>query len=506
MKSSNPNTEQVPRLILLFSYFVLRGFMVISVCSTLYGIYRLSANGWNSLFYGSLIFVSIIFLVGAYLVIKFISIKNQINITIPVFFIAVSLLSAEIILQMSEAWRSPQAQAARAQNIPYDTRSTIQVLEDLRDKYENVYANIHPSHIKNIASKSFSEILPLGGIANATTIYQNENGFYPIIQTDEYGFNNPQNQHQQDSVDVLLIGDSFTAGTSVHDEETIAGQFRQAGYWTVNLGVVGNGSLIELAQLKEYGQPLKPQVLMWMYHESDLWNLKSELENPKLKRYLDQPSYRQNLINHQDEINSILVNYLNEHEQKHLYESRIKFLRHTLFFKYLRTTLGLVGSSSTQNTRVGGFPSGMTEVEEGDREGATFYRDIAEFVRSMVPQVAKVKDLTTEQEITDSFRDILLAAKSEVSNWNGQIYFVYIPKYESYNGLSYSPHHSRSLVLNHVNDLEIPLIDLHEEVLGKDPDPLSLYPFRMNGHFNAEGYQRVGQALISRLQQDGIRP
>ena len=207
MKSSNPNTEQIPRLILLFSYFVIRGFMMSSVCLALYGIYRLSENGWNSVFYGSLIFVSIIFLVGAYLVIRLISTKNQINISIPVFFLAVSLLSAEIFLQMSEAWRSPQAQAARAQNITYDTRSTIQVLEDLRDEYENVYANIHPSHIKNIASKSFSEILPLGGIANVTTIYHNENGFYPIIQTDEYGFNNPQNQHEQDSVDVLVIGD-----------------------------------------------------------------------------------------------------------------------------------------------------------------------------------------------------------------------------------------------------------------------------------------------------------
>ena len=39
----------------------------------------------------------------------------------------------------------------------------------------------------------------------------------------------------------------------------------------------------------------------------------------------------------------------------------------------------------------------LKEVEEGNREGATFYRDIAEFVRSMVPQVAEGKALTPEQ-------------------------------------------------------------------------------------------------------------
>ena len=39
----------------------------------------------------------------------------------------------------------------------------------------------------------------------------------------------------------------------------------------------------------------------------------------------------------------------------------------------------------------------LKEVEEGDREDATFYRDIAEFVQSMVPQVAEGKALTPEQ-------------------------------------------------------------------------------------------------------------
>ena len=38
-----------------------------------------------------------------------------------------------------------------------------------------------------------------------------------------------------------------------------------------------------------------------------------------------------------------------------------------------------------------------------------------------------------------------------------------------------------------IKDLEIPFIDLNEELFQKHKDPLSLYPFRSYGHFNELG-------------------
>ena len=65
------------------------------------------------------------------------------------------------------------------------------------------------------------QIVTIGDISNITTILDNELGYYPIITTDEYGFNNPTGLYESPAIDILLIGDSFTEGYSVHPEESI---------------------------------------------------------------------------------------------------------------------------------------------------------------------------------------------------------------------------------------------------------------------------------------------
>ena len=57
-----------------------------------------------------------------------------------------------------------------------------------------------------------------------------------------------------------------------------------------------------------------------------------------------------------------------------------------------------------------------------------------------------------------------------------------------------------------VSELEIPIIDIHKEVFVPHSDPLSLFPFRMAGHYNAEGYKLVAESISKRLKADGIIP
>ena len=47
--------------------------------------------------------------------------------------------------------------------------------------------------------------------------------------------------------------------------------------------------------------------------------------------------------------------------------------------------------------------------------------------------------------------------------------------------------------------LDIPIIDIHNEVFKTHPDPLSLFPFRIPGHYNAEGYRLVAEAIGKQL-------
>ena len=61
-------------------------------------------------------------------------------------------------------------------------------------------------------------------------------------------------------------------------------------------------------------------------------------------------------------------------------------------------------------------------------------------------------------------------------------------------------------VMQTATELDIPIINIHKEVFAPHPDPLSLFSLRMNGHYNAEGYRLVAEAIGKRLEADGYVP
>ena len=61
-------------------------------------------------------------------------------------------------------------------------------------------------------------------------------------------------------------------------------------------------------------------------------------------------------------------------------------------------------------------------------------------------------------------------------------------------------------VLRTASELNIPIIDMHKEAFEPHSDPLSLFPFRKYGHYNAEGYRLVAETISKRLKEDGIIP
>ena len=54
-------------------------------------------------------------------------------------------------------------------------------------------------------------------------------------------------------------------------------------------------------------------------------------------------------------------------------------------------------------------------------------------------------------------------------------------------------------------EFNIPVIDIHKEVFVNHPDPLSLFPLRLNAHYTAKGYNLVVEAIIKRLKKDGYK-
>ena len=78
------------------------------------------------------------------------------------------------------------------------------MLDDLNDSGVKAYPNIFPFLFisTNGLTAKKGRIIPLGGISNITTILGNESGYWPIIETDEHGFNNPKGLFKNFRVDI----------------------------------------------------------------------------------------------------------------------------------------------------------------------------------------------------------------------------------------------------------------------------------------------------------------
>ena len=367
------------------------------------------------------------------------------------------------------------------------TKTPIEVLEDLNNSGHVAYPNIEPKQLisTNGLPTTKGKIFPFGGISNITTILSNESGYYPIIKTDEHGFNNPKGLYKKDRVDIMLSGDSFAEGYSVNQDENIAAVLRESGFNTISIGKGGNGPLLELALLKEYAEPLQPKIILWLYYENDIDDLGSEMNSSFRRQYLNNDDFSQNLISRQDEIDRVLIKYA----QKEWKKEKIKVKKK----KIIKTTkiLKLHNLRSKINLLPNSIPLQSATKKQNKRELALV-----------------------------DFKKILEKSKKMISTWGGKMYFVFLPPYHMYtleneyfmysveNDFIFSlkkGYSNREEVLLTVTKLNIPIIDIHKEVFEHHSDPLSLFPFR-KFHYNAKGYRLVAEAISKTLKDDGLVP
>jgi hypothetical protein len=361
----------------------------------------------------------------------------------------------------SSANRSIRMNAAIKQGIDFDTRSRLEFIQDSQSAANNQVLRISPIGFANsngLASDT-ENLYPLAGFSNKATVYCNIYGEYLIFDSDRWGFRNPLHSHQKSSTDVTIIGDSFAMGHC--EENDIASLLRQGGYTVSNLSYSGNGPLIELASLREYGGAIKSKTVLWLYYEgNDLSNLAKERNSALLKRYLDK-SYTQNLIGKQSEINTLLISY-SENEQKKK-ESAKKKLYHW------RSPLNLAGTFDL----------------------------LKKSVRQLIPR----KKVSNAPQLP-LFKETIQRAQADTSSWGGQMYFVYLPEWGRLaDARLSSTAQQREAVLGIVRQLNIPVIDISDD-MASAKDPLSFFPFRVNGHYNAAGYSLLADRIKQTLSKE----
>ena len=327
----------------------------------------------------------------------------------------------------------------------YEARSIIDKYNNLKQKDSQVKLIIRPqSHFKNTEKK----LLPLSGISNSQTIHCNENGYYSIYQSDRYGFNNPDSEWDQKEIEYLTLGDSFVQGSCVNRPNDITSVLRTlSNKSALNLGYGGNGPLLQYAGLREYLSK-KVNKVVWVYFEgNDLINLNNELESRILNYYLDNQNFSQDLKNKQKKIDDI-NNFAIEKEFKRLKERNFSKKLNILKLSRVRTTL-----------------------------------------YNYIPEKYKPKPQPRPKP-SKKFYEVLALAKNLAVKNNSKFYFVYLPEYSRYKD-NYDNTNYRE-VKKIVKQLQIPFIDIHTEVFEKEENPLNLFPFKLKGHYNIEGYKKVG--------------
>ena len=377
-----------------------------------------------------LIISGISFIVSLYLIEGYFTFKEQ--------------LSKE---QLSKEQLSKEQLYEKQTGNKWDRRSKLQIYTDLKKDNNKITVSGTPDLF---LGKNYS-IFSLSGLSNSETIHCNENGYYSIYQSDRYGFNNPDNEWDKKEIEYLLVGDSYTHGACVNRPNDIGSVLRNLSNKSVlNLGMSGNGPLIEYATLREYLDTNVKKVL-WIYYEGNDFNdLKYELKNEILLKYLNK-NFTQNIKFKQNDIDNLLTNLIVERERERERE---------------------------------------IEVE---RERETFKFKLISFIKIYYTRVLILKKLTLSPVVEPEFEQILQMAKELTNKNNSKMYFVYLPIYNRYKS-SYDDT-NYNLVKNTVTKLKIPFIDIHKEVFKKEQNPLKLFPFELFGHYNFDGYKKVAETI-----------
>ena len=346
--------------------------------------------------------------------------------------------------------------------LDYDNRNRLEIYNDLKKK--------NPEVVITIASSNFffknepENLVPLSGVSHAQTIHCNENGYYSVYNSDRYGFKNPDYEWDNKEIEYLLIGDSYTQGSCVDMPNDIGSLLRTlTGKSVLNLGRGGAGTLIEYAVLREY-MPKNVKNIILFFYENDIRNLSTEVNDSTMQKYLNDKNFKQNLIDKQELINKKIrskienekkifnVGYIDQNKSKIVSKKIIKF------FKLDRTRDQINQFLPKKNRPDEYLPKPQKDFEK---------------ILTLINEISYKKNIN--------------------------FYFVYLP---SYSMVKFKKHKNNFLEIRRiVNKLNIPFIDINNDVFKKEKNPLKLFPFeRSFGHYTVEGYKKVAEAVLKSMK------
>jgi hypothetical protein len=245
------------------------------------------------------------------------------------------------------------------------------------------------------------KVIPLGNNPESMIVDCNELGRFHIFKSDRHGFNNPDDVWDMSAIDIAIIGDSYSHGSCLPNNEKIfANQIRVKYPRLINLAIPGNNPLLNVMTIKEYVVPMKPKYTLWFHFAgNDLVDLMRYARNPALIKYINE-DFQQNLMAKRAEIEKELEDFYRERSEQ-IYSTGKKKpaldsidLKRLLKLYFLRTALGLTQNLDNFDFQL--FKRNMVKAKElTDQIGSQLI-----FVNIIMPSMALNADKDPMQRKT----------------------------------------------------------------------------------------------------------
>lgn len=413
---------------------------------------------YKYIYYGLFIIIFLLFLT---LLISENLRKNFILLTFSLLF---SLYLIEIII-----YANLKIKLSKYLKDGFDQRTKYEAYVDLKKEIKNIYPAVFPTNFiyKQISNKSI--LVPFGNISNKKILWCNENGYYTIFNSDQYGFRNPNNIiWKKKFIEYTLIGDSYVEGACVNDKDTISEKISSLGKKNVlNLGRGGNGPFSKLAVLLEYSKLTEGSKVLWFYYEGNDFNdMREEKNSEILNQYFIDINFKQNLKSKQEVIDNIIIDYS---------------------LKKIKTKKKEIDHNLNQ----------YSPVKILRLFNLRYYATI--IIRNLLSQEnngIKIDDFNL-------YLKIIKKAKQFVTNHGADFYLVYLPSYNRYaENFNSSNYMQRETLLEMLKDNQIDTIDMASLVFNEETDVLDLFPLRKSGHYNEKGYEKVSKAILAYFKKN----
>ncbi len=380
---------------------------------------------------------------------------TRVNVAIAIATTLATVYLAEFVfyLEFRPDYRVQLGEAekvANAHSMPFDPRSRLDVVNDLRSSGRSAFPMMGPT--SRIGGR---DLRPLGGVANILTVLCNESGQYISYDSDERGFNNPKEIWALPEITTAVIGDSYAHGVCVREDSTLGTWIREKRAATLNLGIAGNGPLAELATIREYLPTLRPQIVLWFYYDNDLQDLQRERSEEILLRYLD-PRFRQELGHRQDAVDRQLLRVVDS----------VMKIESSATRRGWRTVVSiLMVDHLRQRLRI-----------------------------PPLDPVAPCCDL-------DLFSRIMSEAKETVTSWGGHLFVILLPAHERFGGPPWfdpAALAAKPSVQAIVDSLDIASVDVATLFQSHTADPRSMF-IHPYSHYTGEAYRLIAEAVHQML-------